>query len=312
LPRKPEPQHPEGDGSENAEVAATDRLEVSPAPETQPFVEDTAAPVRQTRSLKLSIVTGLTLSGLALGTLFLGRGAFFALAFVVILLAQSEFYLATKRAGYEPAIALGLVTGGVLLLGAYLRGEPAAALVLFLGIAFSFIWYLASERRSGNIPSLGITLLGVGYVPLFGAFGALMLRRPDGIGVIIATIGAAALYDTLAYVGGLRWGRRALAKAISPKKTVEGALIATAGTVFVGTLAVPYLGPWSPLEGFAFSALVCLFAPVGDLVESLIKRDLEIKDMGAIFPGHGGALDRLDAILFSALGAYLSLRLFGL
>lgn len=264
------------------------------------------------RNLKVAIAAGLTLAALAIGALVLGTGPFFALAVVLILIAQGEFYLAVRKAGYDPATALGLVAGLMLLVAAYFRGEAAIPLVLFLTVVFIFVWFMAGGSRSNIVISAGVTLLGVAYAPLLGAFAGLILRRPDGRGLMLALIGAAALYDVFAYAGGSRWGRRPLAAAISPRKTVEGALVATAAILVLGTIIVPYLGPWNRAQALLFSALICFFAPVGDLVESMFKRDLGIKDMGALIPGHGGALDRLDAILFCAPAAYLSLKVFGI
>lgn len=318
---------------------AGDELQVSPEQETAPLepvaaeegtrLDTTPKAARALdggRNLKLAIATGLTLGALALGLLSLGAGPFFVLVFGMILLAQGEFYLATRKAGYDPATALGLAAGGVLLLGSFLRGEAAAALVLFLTLLFSFVWYLGSppaspaggRSRGSLLANLGITFLGVAYIPLLGSFVALMLRLPpasdgtDGRGVVLVALGAAAFYDIFAYAGGSRWGKRKLAPHISPSKTVEGALIATVGITIMAAVLAPVFGPWNPLEGAVLGLMAAVAAPLGDLFESMIKRDLGLKDMGGVFPGHGGALDRFDAILFTAPVTYLSLRLFGL
>lgn len=291
-----------------------------PDDESAPKVPETrkmTALPKGARNIKMAIATGLAIAVIAVVLLLLGRGPFFLLILVLILLAQGEFYFATRKAGYDPATALGLTAGGVMLVGAYLKGEAAIPLVIFLALLFSFVWYMGSEAR-GITVSLGITLLGVAYVPLLGSFVVLMLRMPagaegsDGRGIAIVAAGAAALYDVFAYAGGYRWGRRRLSPAISPSKTVEGALIATVGILVAAVLLAPVFGPWSRWQAAVLGLLIAVFAPLGDLFESLIKRDLGIKDMGTIFPGHGGALDRFDAILFAAPAAYLSLRIFGL
>jgi phosphatidate cytidylyltransferase len=290
----------------------TQRLPERPAPKTDRLSDSGISPTRQGRNVKVAAAAGLTLGALALGSMFLGRAPFFAFAVVMILIAELEFYFAVRRGGYDPAIALGMIAGGVLMVGAYFRGETAIPLVLFLAMLFTFVWYMAGGTASNVVNSVGVSILGVGYTPLLGAFAGLMLRRPDGRGVVIATIGAAVFYDVFAYAGGSRWGKHQLAPSISPKKTIEGAAIATVAILILGTVIAPQMGPWSYLQAFVFAALVCLFAPLGDLIESRIKRDLGIKDMGALIPGHGGSLDRLDAVLFSAPAAYLSLKIFGL
>jgi phosphatidate cytidylyltransferase len=273
------------------------------------------------RNLKLAALTGFTLAAAAFGLLAVGPGPFFVLAAVVILVGQAEFYLAARRAGRDPAVPLGLVAGAVLLMGVYLRGERAAGLVLFLTLLFSLIWYLVphGDGRQGDADGAGpaadvaVTLLGVAYVPLLGSFVALLARDPEhGRGLVMAMIIATAVYDMAAYAGGSRFGRRKLAPTISPNKSVEGAITATLATVALVSVPASFLGPWSIGQAALFCLLVSVAAPIGDLVESMIKRDFGIKDMGTILPGHGGVLDRIDAMLFVAPATYVSLRVFGL
>lgn len=269
------------------------------------------------RNLKLAALTGFTLAAAAFGLLAVGAGAFFVLAAVIILGGQAEFYLAARKAGRDPAIPLGLVAGAVLLTGVFLRGERAAGLILFLTLLFSFVWYLVphGEARADADPvsDLAITVLGVAYVPLLGSFVALLARDPQhGRGLVVAMIIATAVYDMAAYAGGSRFGRHRLAPTISPNKSVEGAITATLATVALVSVPASFLGPWSIGQAALFCLLVSVAAPTGDLVESMIKRDFGIKDMGTILPGHGGVLDRIDAMLFVAPATYLSLRVFGL
>ncbi|HEX2179515.1 MAG TPA: phosphatidate cytidylyltransferase [Actinomycetota bacterium] len=263
------------------------------------------------RNLKLAILTGLTLAALVVGLLYLGSEAFFGLAIVVIMLAQAEFYRATRNAGHNPATALGLIGGAVVLVGVFLSGQAAAGLALFATLAACFGWYMSFETRANLVANVAITMMGVVYIPLLGSFVGLLSRRPDGRGVTIAAIGAAAVYDIFAYAGGSKLGRHPMAPSISPNKTWEGAAVATLATVAIAFFAGPALGPWTPVEAALLGLAVSAVAPLGDLVESLIKRDLGIKDMGTIFPGHGGALDRIDAILFTAPTVFFSLQLFG-
>lgn len=263
------------------------------------------------RNLKLAIATGLTLAAIAIGLLILGARPFMVFVVAMVLLAQGEFYSVTRKAGYDPATALGLVAGGVMLVGVFLKGSRAALLVLFLTVAFSLVWYLAGERKSRIVPSLAVTILGVAYAPLLGSFVGLLLKeypRPT----LIAGLGAAAFYDVFAYAAGSKWGKRPLAPTISPRKSIEGAAVATGAIVLLTAIVAPLLGPWNPFQAALMGLMVAIAAPLGDLFESLIKRDLGIKDTSALFPGHGGALDRFDAILFAAPAIYLSLKMFGL
>ncbi len=263
------------------------------------------------RNLKLATLTGITLGGLVVGLLYLGAEAFFGLAIIVIMLGQAEFYRATRSAGHNPAAALGLVGGAVVLVGVFLNGPSAAGLALFATLAACFIWYMSFPTRVNLVVNVAITMMGIAYIPLLGSFVGLLSRRPDGRGVTIAAIGAAAVYDIFAYAGGSTLGKHPMSPSISPNKTWEGAAVATLATVGTAYFAGPALGPWSPLEAALLGLAIAVVAPLGDLVESLIKRDLGIKDMGTIFPGHGGALDRIDAILFVAPTVWFSLQLFG-
>jgi phosphatidate cytidylyltransferase len=275
-----------------------------------PAVE--APPKAGGRNLRLAILTGVTLGALVVGLLYLGAEAFFGLAVIVVMLAQAEFYRAARAAGHNPAAALGLVGGAVLLFGVFLQGEAAAGIVLSATLVGCFLWYFSPQKQRSVVTNVAITILGVAYIPLLGSFVGLLAVRPDGRGVTIVAIGAAAVYDIFAYAGGSKLGRHKMAPWISPHKSWEGAAIATIATVAVLAFAAPRLGPWSIMQAALLGVAISLAAPLGDLVESAIKRDLGIKDMGTLLPGHGGALDRIDAILFTAPVVYLSLRLFGL
>jgi phosphatidate cytidylyltransferase len=162
------------------------------------------------------------------------------------------------------------------------------------------------------VADLAVTMLGVAYIPLLASFAAAALSRHDGRGVVLATIGAAAVYDIAAYAGGRLWGRVPLAPRISPGKTREGALVATGGVIVLVAVLAPLIGPWSIPQAALLGAFVAVVAPLGDLFESVLKRGLGLKDMGTLLPGHGGVLDRIDAILFCVPASYLSLRIFGL
>ena len=261
--------------------------------------------------MRLAFATGVALGGLVAGLLYEGAEPFFGLVFVVLLIAQGEFYHATRRKGHDPATALGLVSGALLLVGVFFKEESAAGIVLFLTLVFCFIWYKVMESKGSLIGNVGVTMLGVAYVPLLGSFAGLLANRPDGRGVTVVAVGLVALYDTVAYVSGRSFGRRPLAPAVSPNKTVEGAAIAGLVTIIASVLLAPRLGPWTAGEAAILGLAISLAAPAGDLFESLLKRDLGIKDMGTLIPGHGGALDRIDAMLFVMPVVYFSLRVFG-
>lgn len=267
---------------------------------------------RKPSDLKMRLVTGIAFAAVAIGAGVMGAAPLLGLLVVVVGVAQGEFYLAVRAAGYRPATALGLVAGATLLVATYRRGVAAAPVVLFLMLALGVVWHGWGRDKGRALADLAVTILGVAYIPLLASFAAATLAYHDGRGIVAATIGAAAVYDIGAYAGGRRFGRHPLAPRISPGKTREGAIAATAVVIVACAALAPLVGPWNIGEAAALGAFVALAAPVGDLFESVMKRDLGIKDMGSILPGHGGVLDRIDAILFCVPVSYLSLRLFGL
>ena len=263
---------------------------------------------RSGRNLPVAIITGLTLAGLLFGTLFWKPAAFLVLAGGVILLALQEFYAALSSRGYRPATALGLAGGALVLVGAYWKGPQALSFGLVLTLVGAFLWFLVDPERSNVATNIGVTVLGVVYIPMMGAHAILIRDLPQGIAHVIAFIGAVAFYDIGAYASGSFFGKHKIAPAVSPSKTWEGAVGATVFVFASALLIGPHLG-FLDLGSSALLALAAsILAPLGDLAESMLKRDLDTKDMGTILPGHGGALDRLDALLFTAPAAYWILR----
>lgn len=268
---------------------------------------------RAGRDVPMAFVTGVVLAALALGALAIGSGAFAIVAGAFVLLAQGEFYFALQKRHYQPATALALVSGALVLGAAYYRGEGAMLAVVGLTVVATFLWYMTvpPQHRRNVVTNIALTLLGVIYIPLLAGYALVVLELPDGRGLALSIIGLTVAYDVAAFVVGTWWGSRPLAPNISPKKSWEGAIGATFVTaaVAVGAVApsVELLETIPRAVGLA--VVVGIFAPLGDLAESLLKRDLEIKDMGSVLPGHGGVLDRIDALLFVAPAAFIYLRL---
>jgi phosphatidate cytidylyltransferase len=281
-------------------VAETE--EIAPPPPTVPG-----------RNLVAAATTGVILAALALALLAWGKTPFAFLAGAVILLGQGEFYAVMRMRGRQPATALGLVSGLFTVAGGYVAGEPGVLLGLTLAMLTSVLWYMAASpaARKGTTVDVGATLLGVLYVPFLASFALVMLRLSGDTGrnLLLAVVGLTILYDILAYAVGSLWGSRALAPTVSPSKSWEGAIGATLGLLLVAIALVPSIVPFTPTRAVGLALIVAVFAPVGDLVESAFKRDLGVKDMSSILPGHGGILDRIDSILFTAPAAWYFFRL---
>ncbi|HEX5627137.1 MAG TPA: phosphatidate cytidylyltransferase [Actinomycetota bacterium] len=265
------------------------------------------------RDVPTAFLTGLVLAGLAVGAILIGPGAFAIFAGIVVLFALGEFYLAMQKRHFQPATALGLVSGALILGAGYYRGENAMLAIMALSLFATFLWYMTvpPQHRRNIVSNIAITIFGVAYIPLLAAYALAVLKLPDGEGLTLSIIGLTFVYDTAAFGVGYFWGSRPLAPTISPKKSWEGAIGAT---LVVIAVAVGVVGSSVSLldtvgRSVGLAVVVALFAPLGDLAESLIKRDLEIKDMGGILPGHGGVMDRIDSVLFVAPAAFIYLRL---
>ncbi len=268
------------------------------------------------RDMPLAIITGVALGALALIAFRLGADATLALVTIVLALGAAEFFLAVRRSGYQPASLLGIVAVAALSLGAYWRFEAAVPLVLGLTVLFSLLWYLTGIDRDAPMLNVAVTLFGVLYIGLLGSYAGLMLTDPNGVGMVLAAVLVTVGYDTGGLLVGKMVGRTPLA-AVSPNKTMEGLIGGMAVAFAVAVLVVGRITPMGQAPGDLGSAFVlgvvgALAAPLGDLCESMIKRDLGVKDMGTILPGHGGFLDRFDALLFVMPATYYTARLLDL
>tara|TARA_Y100000590_G_scaffold448402_1_gene584988 strand:- start:229 stop:1065 length:837 start_codon:yes stop_codon:yes gene_type:complete len=268
------------------------------------------------RDLPLAVATGVGLGALALVAFRIGANATLALTTVLLTLAASEFFLAVRRSGYQPASLLGVTAVAALNLGAYWRFEAAIPLILALTVLFTLFWYLTGIDRQAPMLNVSVTLFGVLYVGFLGSFVGLMLSDPNGIGMLLAAVLCTVGYDTGGLFIGRMFGSSPLS-AVSPNKTMEGLIGGMAVAFGVAVLVVGRITPFGQHPGdlgtaFVLGIVVALAAPLGDLCESMIKRDLGIKDMGSILPGHGGLMDRFDALLFVLPATYFAARLMDL
>ena len=236
----------------------------------------------------------------------LGTGATTILVAVIVGAASFELYEAFRRAGYHPATVIGLL-GCVSIVGiAYSEGLDAFPLVAVLVVAFTMLWYMLEVVKARPIVNIAITVFGFGYIGILGAFAGLLLSAPDGTGLIIGLALCAVGYDVFGYFIGSQFGRSRMSPRLSPNKTWEGLFGGMVAAIVLGGIVGTTLAPWNGKisHGLALGLVVAIVAPIGDLCESMIKRDLGIKDLGTLLPGHGGVLDRFDAILFCLPAVY--------
>ena len=270
------------------------------------------------RDVPAAFLTGLVLAGIALGALLIGDALFALLVAAVVLLAQGELYGVLHKHHLQPATAVGLATGALVMAAAYFRDESAMLAMFALGVVATFLWFLAvpAAHRKHLVANMGLTIFGIAYIPLLAGYLLLTLDLPDGDSLVFTVIVLTLVFDTTAFLGGSVFGGvlipRPLAPATSPKKSWEGAILAAVVTILCTVIAksfVTSLSDRGSLAVFALGLAIAVGATIGDLAESLVKRDMGIKDMGSVLPGHGGVLDRIDSLLFAAPAAFLLFRL---
>jgi phosphatidate cytidylyltransferase len=264
------------------------------------------------RNLPMAVISAAVLAVVGGLSLAIARSAFAVVATLVVLLAQAELYATMQRRGYQPATALGLVLGGLIMGAAYFKGEAGMVAVVALSLVLTMLWYMVAppKARTGSLGNIGATMLGLVYVPfLAGYILVILAQEPWGRAMLLMVLLLPFFYDIAAFFFGSFWGSRPLAPTISPKKSWEGLLGASIATFGVAIAAVPSVDVMSVGRAVGLALVVIVFAPLGDLAESALKRDLGVKDMGTILPGHGGALDRIDSVLFVAPAAFYFLRL---
>jgi len=234
---------------------------------------------------------------------------------IVIVAAGFEWFTALQRSGFRPATLLGLVAIAALPAACYWKGEAAIPAIVFLAFLFGVVWYLAgASGRARPTANLGVTLIGVVWIGVLGSFAALLVDVPsEGVSLLLVAVVAAVATDVGGFFFGRAMGRSPLI-ATSPNKTVEGLVGGIASTIFAVFVLVVVLGVSGLGAGKALvlAVVLAIVAPLGDLAESLFKRDLGLKDMGSLLPEHGGILDRFDALLFVLPTTYYVLRILGL
>ncbi len=268
---------------------------------------------RAGRNLPVAIITALLLAGVLITTLVLSRPLFVAFLLGIVTLALLELLAVLRARATRPARPVVLAMGALLVVGAYLEGPAALSFGLLATILASFGWYLVDRGRTEVTRNVAATVFAVVYVPFMAAHLSLVVGRADHyVGAMIGYAALVVIYDTAAYATGATIGRRPIAPQVSPNKSWEGAIGASVACLAAGAFLLPLWEPWTLASGLVLAGATCVVAPLGDLSESMLKRDLAVKDMGSILPGHGGVLDRVDALLFMAPVLYYVLAAFDL
>jgi phosphatidate cytidylyltransferase len=266
------------------------------------------------RNPGVAIATGVVLAGVAVGCFESGPVAVLVLAAVALSLAAGETFGALRRAGFRPLSLLGLVATAAVVVFAYLKGPIADPVVLAGLVVLAGSTLVVAPLGRSAVEDLGVTVLVVTWVGVLGSFAALLVNpsifpHRHGVAYLGAVVGLTVAHDIGSYVVGSRFGRHRFVPRVSPGKTVEGLLGGSALALVVAGLLVARVHPLTVASSLGLGALVVVLAPLGDLVQSLVKRDLGLKDMGRLLPAHGGISDRIDAMLFVLPAAFIFFRL---
>jgi phosphatidate cytidylyltransferase len=240
-------------------------------------------------------IPALAFAGVIVG---FGHWAFAAGLFVLGAICLHELFAMFDYT--NPSRLAGLVGLAGLLVAAEAGGRATVLLAFVMCVPLVFLLCVAQARHSGA-PGVSVTLLGLTWIGLALAHAVLLRDLPHGDKIVIIVLVGTFVGDTGAYLGGRMFGTRRLAPAISPNKTVEGLVFGIAFAIAAVWFAGLYADWLSGVDALIIGAAVAVAAPLGDLFESYLKRDAGTKDTGRVFGPHGGALDRLDAVLFSAV-----------
>ena len=255
--------------------------------------------------------------GLALAAVFIamvykaGTTGVMVLVVIIMGLAGVEFFGRVTERGYRPATIAGIAACALSPLAAYSYGERGIVVCLFLTLIASVVTAMSGDGvESGPLPNTAITMMGVVWIGTLGSFAGLILAmgEPIGTDTIFAVVVGVVANDIGALFVGSAAGRTPLRDWISPNKTLEGLIggtVATLGFLAILSIKNGHATTWPRLAHLMVLGLViAVLAPIGDLTESMFKRNLDVKDFGTLLPGHGGVLDRFDGFLFVLPGAY--------
>ncbi len=282
---------------DNAHTAVSPESEPVPAPKQS----------RAGRNLPAAILVGVGLLGVVGASLYWRPEPF--VLFVVLLLWAGLWELRqafARRALRLPMVPLFVGTAGMVV-SAYRGGAEALFVAFILTVAAAVVWRALDGSGLSAVRDSAAAVFAAAYVPFLAGFVVLMLAQPDGEIRVVLFVLLAVANDTGGYIAGVMLGRHPLAPTVSPKKSWEGLAGSIVLATAVGVLGAVYGLGESPLLGIALGVMTAITATVGDLAESLLKRDLELKDMGSLLPGHGGVLDRLDSMIITAPFVYLVL-----
>ena len=285
----------------------TETSSVPAQPEKGPESGAAKSPGRAGRDLPKAIASGVVLAVAIVLSLVFWSPAFMLIVGAAVVVAIWEMHQGLKTRDIDIPQEPLMLGGVVMVVVAFLFGAPALVTATAVSSLVTMLWLL---RRgvNGFVQNATASVFTLIYIPFLGSFVALLLAEDNGDKAILTFVIVTAASDIGGYVAGVLFGKHPMAPVISPKKSWEGFAGSAIACVAAGYVLVVYLldGEW--WVGIALGAIAVVMATLGDLCESVIKRDLGIKDMSQIIPGHGGLMDRLDSLLATAAPIWLTLH----
>ncbi|MGK2867637.1 MAG: phosphatidate cytidylyltransferase [Mycobacterium sp.] len=266
---------------------------------------------RAGRDLPAAIGVGALLGGSLIAILLFAPLVWVGVVAAAMAVATHEVVRRLREGGFSIPI-IPLLLGGQAMVWLTWPFGAAGALGAFGGtVVLCLIWRLLSgglaAAPTNYLRDVAVTIFLATWIPLFGAFGALLIYPDDGAGQVFCLMLGVAASDIGGYIAGVLFGKHPMAPAISPKKSWEGLAGSLVLGIVVSVLAVQFLLDRPAWVGIPLGIMLVITGTLGDLVESQVKRDLGIKDMGTLLPGHGGLMDRLDSVLPSAVATWIVL-----
>jgi len=273
---------------------------------------------RENRSFRVRFLMGVVFIPLLVYLAHLGKFYFLGLVDFVLLLGILEFYRMMTRVGYQPYRAIGTGTTLVLTWYVYFRSEFYSNFILTAALILIAILELFREGGTFSVSHMAVTIFGVFYVGWLGTHFVFLRELPLRIGTpysegtryVLLPFFLGWTSDTAAYLAGRFFGKTKFIPRISPNKSLEGSAGALIASPFVAWAAKATFAPFlSMVDVVALGLISGVASQLGDLVESMIKREANVKDASSVIPGHGGLLDRFDSLLFAAPAVYYYLAI---
>lgn len=290
----------------------------SPVADTESGTPDSPAPEKKKtsragRDLPAAIAVGAVLGAMAIGSLLFAPKWWFPLLSIAIAIATHEVIRRLREHGYVLPVVPLLVGGQAMIWLAWPWGVEGTLGAYGATIVVAMVWRLLghglNEQPVNYLRDIAASVLLATWVPLFASFTALLIFQDNGGARVFTVIATVVFADIGGYTAGVLFGKHLLAPAISPKKSWEGLGGSLVFGIAAAVVSVTFLLHKDAWVGLPLGLMLVITGVLGDLVESQVKRDMGIKDMGTLLPGHGGIMDRIDAMLPSAVAGWIVLTL---